>query len=373
MAILTAAILGRALSKRLKQTWILGELILGMVLGSSMGLPGAGSISDIGDIGLLLLLFSAGLSLDLDALKRMSLASGIVAALGVAFPLALGYAIAVLSGFPHSAALVAGAALVATSVGVSVSILAEYKMIDTKVGTLIIGAAVIDDVIGIMVLIALHGLLMEGTLDLRNMLSPIISAALLYGISLTALVKLGRRISKMVDLGGEDLLLMGFLVMLAFATLSEGIGLSTVIGAFVGGLVAGRTHFRRRLSDFFELIGNGFFIPIFFVTMGMKFNAAAFLSAGILVVWITIAAALGKVIGCGLGAKATGFGNRESLAVGIAMIPRAEVALVVIKIGLDGGFMDAHLASVLLATIALSVLMTPPLLSRSLKALGAKG
>lgn len=373
MAMLAAALLGRALSKRLKQTLILGELILGMALGSLMGSPSIGSISDIADIGVLLLLFSAGLSLDLGMLKRLSLASGLVAALGVAFPLAFGYAAAILSGFPHGAAFVAGAVLVATSVGVSVSILTEYKMIDTKVGALIIGAAVIDDVIGIMVLIALHGLLIGGALDLRNMLSPLISVVLLYGISLTVLAKLGRRISKMVHLGVEDLLLLGFLMMLAFATLSEGIGLSTVIGAFVGGLVAGQTHFRRRMSDAFSLIGDGFFIPLFFVAMGMRFNAAAFLSAGTLAIWITIAAALGKVIGCGLGAKAARFSNRESLAVGIAMIPRAEVALVMIKFGLDGGFIDASLASTLMATIALTVFMTPPLLSRALRALGAKG
>jgi len=372
LTILVAAGLGRMLSKGMKQTAILGELILGMILGNLIILSDPEPISRIADIGILLLLFSVGLGLNFEEFKRLEVASSIVAVFGVVLPFILGYFAAIFFKFSHTVALFVGTALVATSVSVSASVLTELKILHTRLSTFIIGAAVVDDVIGVMMMSVIVGSLTLGTIVIGKISLLIVLTILFFLISLTFVIKLGRKLSEKITLGKEDLLLLGLVIVLAFGLISEEIGLSAIVGAFIAGVIAGQTHFGERLREYVSLIGGGFFIPIFFVVVGMGFNIHEFANIGAFAAVVIIVAIVGKIVGCGLAARASKFSSRESFAIGVAMIPRAEVALIITKFGLENKFIGADTASTIMIMIIVTSLLTPPLLLKVLKMTGNK-
>lgn len=369
LAILVTAGLGRLLSRGLRQPAVFGELLLGMVLGSIVVLAPAAQapVSDIASIGILLLLFSTGLGLNFEEFKRLEVASSIVAISGVILPFILGYFAALWFGFSHIVALFVGVALVATSIGVGASILTELRMLRTKLGTLIIGAAVIDDVIGIIMISVLIGVVATGALPLWSIFSLILLTIAFFAVSLTAGIKLARKLADRITLGRENLLMAGLITVLAFGLITQGIGLAAIIGAFVAGLVVGQSHYARRLREHVALIGGSFFIPIFFVSIGMNFNVSAFASVGVFAAVLVGVAIVGKVVGCGIGAKVSKFSSSESFAVGVAMVPRAGVELILLKLGLDHGIIGPDIASAILVMVVITTLITPPSLWKALK------
>lgn len=369
LVILIAAGLGRLLSKGLRQPVVFGELFLGIILGNLIILaePAQAPVSDITSIGILLLLFSTGLGLNFEEFKRLEIASSSVAALGVVLPFILGYLVTIYFGFSYIVALFVGVALVATSIGVGASILTEFRMLRTRIGTLIMGAAVIDDVIGVVMMSVLIGFVATGSMPLQEMFLIVFLTILFFAVSFTVGIKLFRKLSEKLILGRENLLMLGLITVLIFGLITQEIGLAAIIGAFVAGLVVGQSHYARRLREHVSLIGGSFFIPIFFVTIGMSFDVSAFTSVGWFAVVLVIVAIIGKVVGCGLGAKTSKFSSRESFAVGIAMIPRAGVELILLKLGLDYGIIGADIASAILVMVLITTLITPPALWKALK------
>jgi len=374
LVILIAAGLGRLLSKGLRQPVVFGELFLGIILGNLIILaePAQAPVSDIASIGILLLLFSTGLGLNFEEFKRLEIASSSVAALGVVLPFILGYLVTIYFGFSYIVALFVGVALVATSIGVGASILTEFRMLRTRIGTLIMGAAVIDDVIGVVMMSVLIGFVATGSMPLQEMFLIVFLTILFFAVSFTVGIKFFRKLSEKLTLGREDLLMLGLIIVLIFGLITQGIGLAAIIGAFVAGLVVGQSHYARRLREHVSLIGGSFFIPIFFVTIGMSFDVSAFTSVGWFAVVLVTVAIIGKVVGCGLGAKASKFSSRESFAVGIAMIPRAGVELILLKLGLDYGIIGADIASAILVMVLITTLVTPPALGKALKMIKTK-
>jgi len=374
LVLLIAAGLGRLLSKGLRQPVVFGELFLGIILGNLIILaePAQAPVSDIASIGILLLLFSTGLGLNFEEFKRLEIASSSVAALGVVLPFILGYLVTIYFGFSYIVALFVGVALVATSIGVGASILTEFRMLRTRIGTLIMGAAVIDDVIGVVMMSVLIGFVATGSVPLQEMFLIVFLTILFFAVSFTVGIKLFRKLSEKLILGRENLLMLGLITVLIFGLITQEIGLAAIIGAFVAGLVVGQSHYARRLREHVYLIGGSFFIPIFFVTIGMSFDVSAFTSVGWFAVVLVIAAIIGKIVGCGLGAKASKFSSRESFAVGIAMIPRAGVELILLKLGLDYGIIGADIASAILVMVLITTLVTPPALGKALKMIKTK-
>jgi len=381
LMILVIAGLGRLLSKGLRQPAIFGELLLGMIFVSFIILTGLAEtgisdiltdsaemgISDMAKIGILLLLFSTGLGTNFEEFKRLEVTSSVVAISGVILPFILGYFATILFFNDHLVALFVGVALVATSVGVGASILTELRMLRTKIGSLIMGAAVIDDVIGIMLMSALISVAITGSISLAEIFLLIVSIVLFFLISLTIGIKLCKKLAEKIHIGREDLLLLGLVIVLAFVLISEELGITAIIGAFIAGLVVGQTHFARGLRPHVSLIGGAFFIPIFFVWMGMSFDVSAFVTVGWFALVLVIVAIVGKVVGCGAGALAAKLGGKESLAVGIAMMPRAGVELILVKLGLDHGIIGADIASAILVMVIITTLITPPSLWKALK------
>lgn len=375
--VLFAALMGRVLSRLIRQPVILGELILGAIVGNIILITNNGlldfdpSINYIADIGILFLLFSAGLSLNLKEFKKIEKSSSVVAILGVILPFILGYITAIWFGFPHITALFIGTALMATSIGVKAEVLFELGMMGTRLGSLIMGAAVIDDIISMIILTILLGVVKTGQFLVWEISIFLVLAVLFIfiGVLLTK-----EKVSSVLDkyllkirIGRESLLIIGVLVALMFSFIAENIGLSVIIGAFIAGMVLGQLSFFRELKDYVSLIGGGFFIPIFFVTVGMNFDFNAFLVMGSFAGVLLVVAIIGKLVGCSIGAKLTDFNNRDSIATGIAMIPRAGIELILVKLGLDYKIINAEIASAILIMVIITTLITPPALLKVLK------
>lgn len=367
LIILVAAGLGRVIAAKIKQPAILGELVFGMILGSIGIVTLTDSLNHLADIGIIILLFSAGLALDFQEFKRLGKPSVVVAFSGVILPFILGYVAAILFGFSQIIALFIGTALVATSVGVNTEVLSELKMLKSRIGTLIMGAAIADDVIGIILLGIVTGIAATGSIIIGKTIFVVLSAILFFLLTLTLGVKIFKKVLSHVTVKPENLLLLGLVIAFSFALFTESIGLALIIGAFVGGLLLGQTYIARSLWEKTTLIGESFFIPIFFVTIGMQFDIRTFTSIGFFAVVLIILAILGKLIGCGFGAKLCGFSQKESLAVGVAMIPRAGVELILLKLGMHYGIISTSLASAILMMVIVTTLITPPLLTKALK------
>ena len=375
--VLAAALVGRFLSKKLKQPVILGELVLGAIIGNIGLTMGEGAlvldpaVNNIADVGILFLLLFAGLSLNLKEFRKIEKSSALVALLGVILPFILGYITAIWFGFSHIIALFVGTALMATSIGVKAEILLELRIMGTRLGSLIMGAAVIDDVITMVILTILISVVKTGYVEIGE-ISIFLFLALLFLLTAVLLTKekissaLDKYLSK-IKLGRENLLIVGIVVALLFSLVAENIGLSIIIGAFIAGIILGQLSFFRGLKDYVSLIGGTFFIPVFFVTVGMTFDLNAFLSMSGFAGVLLMVAIVGKLVGCGLGAKLTKFDNRESIAAGVAMIPRAGVELILVKLGLDYEIINTEIASAILIMVIITTLITPPVLVKVLR------
>ncbi|KYK24351.1 hypothetical protein AYK25_00520 [Thermoplasmatales archaeon SM1-50] len=375
--VLVAALVGRYLSKKLKQPVIFGELVLGAIIGNIILLVNEGAsvlhpaINYIADIGILFLLLSAGLSLNLPEFKKIEKSSSLVAMFGVILPFILGYLTALWFGFSHIVSLFVGTALVATSIGVNAEILLEFGIMRTRLGSLIMGAAVIDDIIGIMILTTLISVIKTGYLHIWEMTILVVLVTFFLAIAvLLTKEKVSNTLDKhlaKIKLGKENLLIAGVVLALLFSLIAEKIGLSVIIGAFIAGIVLGQLSFFRGLKDYVSLIGSGFFIPVFFITVGMTFNFNAFLCMGWFAGCLLIVAIAGKFVGCSLAAKLTKFDTRESMAAGIAMISRGGIELILIKLGLDYEIINTEIASAIVIMVIITTLITPPALVRVLK------
>ncbi len=369
LLILLAAAGGRLLSLKLNQPEILGELILGIILGNIILLaPNAQKpVADVAKIGILLLLFLTGLDLDFERFKKSALPASGVAFGGVTLPFALGFFLGTSFGASTLESLFIGVSLVATSVGLSASILQDTGKLQTELGALIIDSAIIDDVIGIIMMTAIFGLASPGGFKIASTLYLIIFSILFFVLSLTLGIKAIKELSKRIRMEKENLLLGGLVILLLFAMITEKMGLAGVIGAFVAGLITGQTGYAQQLSESASLIGRGFFIPIFFVTVGMKFNIGQITSVGLFAIILAAFAIAGKILGCGIAAKLSNYTDKESIGTGIAMVPRAEVALIIAHFGVRNNVFGSEILSAIVIMVIVTTLITPTLLWRVLK------
>jgi Kef-type K+ transport system membrane component KefB len=244
-------------------------------------------------------------------------------------------------------------------------------MIGTRLGSLIMGAAVIDDIIAMVILTIIISVFKTGYLVVWE-IGLILLLTFLFLFIAIQLTK--EKVSNLLDksisktkLARESLLIMGVVIALLFSFIAENIGLSVIIGAFIAGIILGQLSSFRKLKDHVSLIGGGFFIPVFFVTTGMTFDLTAFFEIGIFATVLIIVAIVGKLVGCGLGARLTNFDKRESLATGVAMIPRAGVELILVKLGVDYGIITLEVSTAIVMMVIITTLITPPALVKVLR------
>jgi len=392
VVLLAAKSLGHVFSRYLKQPRVLGELFAGMLIGPyALGgipipylghlfppldelLPVSSELHSLAILGSVVLLFTAGLETDLEKFLRYSAAGLSVAVGGAVLPFLMALGVTVwfgqAQGLGSPAALMMATATVATSVGLTVAVLSEMRRMDTPEGATILSAAVIDDVIGLVVLAMVLNLVASDpggspTRPWVRLLMVVVKAgffwALLMAVAIFATRPVGRFIK---SFGGPGAVAtVGLALALLLAALAEKVGLALIIGAYTMGLALSRLdmtyELQRRMAPIRELL-----VPIFFCVMGMMVDFRRLPGVFAFGAAYTVVAMAGKLAGCGFGAYALGFNLKGAFRVGAGMCPRQEVALVVAAVGLASGAIDAELYGAAVMMTFVITVVSPPLLAR---------
>ena len=389
--ILAAAKLGGHLAVRIGQPAVLGELVAGVMLGSSdlagigwfRGIEGDVTVEVLARLGVIILLFEVGLESTVRDMLKVGLTSVLVAVLGVLAPFALGWGVSawMLPGKSAYVHAFLGATLTATSVGITARVLRDLRRSQSPEARVILGAAVIDDVLGLIMLAVVAGAISAadhgGSLSWVDIGFTLGKAVVFLFGALILGVYLSPRVFGLASrLSGQGILLVTALVFcFVLAYLASIIGLAPIVGAYAAGLILEDAHFRPFASrgeqqlEYLVHPLSTFLVPVFFVVMGMRVDLTAFARLDVLglAALLTLAAMIGKQA-CAIGAV----GRRlDSLSIGIGMMPRGEVGLIFANIGLglslagqpiiDQGIFSAVVIMVIVTTMA-----TPPLLKWSL-------
>ena len=370
--LLLAAKLGDELFKRIGQPPVIGEILAGVVVGPA--LLGWYQIGDettvFAEIGVVLLLFQVGVETRLGDLVRVGPTALAVGALGVILPFAGGFALGGLLGLPLAVSVFLAAALTATSVGITSNSLRDLGALRSRAGRTILGAAVIDDVLAMLILAFATGLA-AGSVSFER-IAVLIAVALAF----IAIVLVGgtqvlrRRRSLLTDPRFADTpFLPGMIIMLGLAALAAQIGLAAIIGAFLAGMVVGESSERHALETEVAPIA-AFFTPFFFGYIGAQVDLAGLgdLSTLGLLLGVTALAVATKFAGAFVGALREG--RAAALLIGWGMVPRGEVGIVVAGLGLQVGAIDGSLYSVVVGMAILTTLIVPPFLPRLVRAAG---
>ena len=363
-AILVAAKLGNEVFRRLGQPPVVGEILGGVIAGPAvLGVYEVNAETTLfAEIGVVLLLFQVGLETRLHDLLRVGTTALAVGVLGVILPFAGGFLAAELAGGDLALAVFLAAALTATSVGLTSNVLRDLGALRTRSGRIVLGAAIIDDVLAIMILSVAVGVA-AGGVDAVRAGSLIVVALLFIGVVVAGGTQiLRRRRSILTDPEfAETPFLPGMIVMLGLAALASLVGLAAIIGAFLGGMVVGESSERHALESEVAPVA-AFFTPFFFGFIGAQVDLAglASIDALLLLAGITALAIASKFVGAFIGAIREG--RRRAALVGWGMVPRGEVGIVVAGLGLSQGAIDAKIYSVVVGMAIITTLVVPPLL-----------
>lgn len=368
--ILVAARLAGMLSRRIGMPAVLGELLAGLVLGpSALGWVQMNTtLGSVSDIGVLLLMFIAGLETDLRQMRQVGKASTFAAVGGVLLPFAGGVGIGALLGMDVYHSLFLAAALTATSVSVSVQVLSEAGQLRSKAGLVILGAAITDDVLGILLLSVVLALAGQGV----SLWLTLLRLALFFPIALLVgkfmVEPLIRWIGRQHTTEAGLALVLALVLFYGWAAEALG-GLAAITGAYVAGVLVGRQgDVREWVGKGVGILGHGVFIPVFFVTVGLRTNLHEALVAPWLVLGVTAVAVLSKTLGAGFGARLAGCTRPEADTIGAGMVARGEVALVVATLGLSSGLMTPTTFTVVIIMALVTTVVTPLLLKLALPA-----
>ncbi|MBI3565823.1 MAG: cation:proton antiporter [Elusimicrobia bacterium] len=367
---MSAKIFGE-LAERLGQPPVLGELLGGVVLGFGLFKffdPADPALALMAEFGIVLLLFETGIDSDLTRLLKAGPASSAVAGAGVILPFALGYALMKAMGRGGMEAVFVGAALTATSVGITARVLSDMGKLDLPEAQIILGAAVIDDILGIIILSAVQGAAASGSLSWAAVARTAFMSAAFLGAALwagprvsEALVGLVRRMR-----GRGILIVPAVSFALAMSLLAHSFGTALIVGAFTAGVLLARTDRREDIQGALKPVAD-LFVPIFFVMVGAKVRLDAYdpSVAGnrpmlVLAFLLVAVAVLGKVA-CGWAAPGPGL---RRFGIGAGMIPRGEVGLIFAQIGLASGAIDAPVYTAIVGMVIVTTFLAPPLLKR---------
>ena len=371
--ILLATLIGGQFSARLKLPAVVGELLAGIIVGPAVLnlVQPTEIIKVLSDIGVIFLMFLAGLDSDLKTLKRLLRPSVLVAGFGMIVPIIIAYFTGILFAFSQVESLFLGLTFSATSVSISVAVLQEMGRLEGKEGMTILGAAVADDLLSIILLSIVSGLTgvsEPGSNKGKDLILSLLTQAafliLLVFVSvyvIPRLINLSQRLTLPVP---ETLVAMIIVVMASWG--AEKVGLSNVIGAFFAGLALNRTSAQKTLKKNFTVIGYSSFIPIFFVSIGLNMSIKGILNDFILFFVLVIGSVFSKLVGAGLGAKIAGFSNSSALLVGTGMVSRGEMALVVAQMGLTNHLLAPAAYSTVIGAIIMTTVVSPFLLKWSI-------
>ena len=369
--IIVSAKLFGLIARRLHAPQVAGEIIAGLIIGPTLfDLVEAGDfLSGMAEIGVILLMFSAGLETDIDKLKKSGVKATILACTGVAVPLVLGailymsfYGFAAPGSMEFIKALFIGTILTATSVSITVQVLKELGKISTDVGATIMSAAIIDDVIGIVVLTAVLGLKDPSA----NLITVVIKTVAFFVLSFVVGIAIFK-IMKKVEIKWPHtrrIPILGLALAFAMSYVADKyFGVADITGAYVAGIILSSLDNSEYIDRKMDINSYMIFGPVFFASVGLQTNlktvdmtilafSAAFVIVGL----------LGKVVGCGLVAKLLKYNTSDALKIGVGMMTRGEVALIVAQRGLKAEIIDSRYFTAVILLIILSSILTPIIL-----------
>lgn len=361
--VLFATKLAGNLAARIGQPSVLGKIIVGIILGPAL----LGWVHDtelltvFSQIGVLLLMFLAGLETDLQEMNRNKKAAIFVALGGIILPVVLGYAGAQYYGLSTGESIFIGLLLSATSVSISVQALRELGWLNSKEGSTLLGAAVLDDIV-VVILIAVAMSFFAGS---DTNIGLLIGKKVLFFAVLIVLAKWFIpqfiKVFKKFRVT-ESILSAGLIICFGLSYFAEFLGIAGIIGAFFAGIAIAQTEYRKEIEHKVEPIAYGIFVPFFFVSIGLAVSFDGISNQIGFIVVFSIIAVLSKFIGSGLGAKLAGFNTKSSMGVGAGMVSRGEVALILAAMGLEGGLLPGNYYTSIIIVIIVTTIVTPPLL-----------
>lgn len=364
--ILVTTSLAAHICRRIGVPGVVGQLLVGLIVGAGgLNLIHSSELIHISsEIGVILLMFLAGLESDIELLKKYFKPGMLVAIFGVIFPLLLGAGGGFIFKSTATEAFFFGVVLAATSVSISVEVLKELHAVNTKEGSTILGASVVDDILIVLVLsISLTFLGANqgngGSLGL-TLLKELIYFGLIFLLVrwiAPYLMKLSERIYTTASV-----IIMSLIICLGMSYVADLVGLSSVIGAFFAGIAVGQTKVKEKVFLNVEAIGYAIFIPVFFVNIGLEVELASIIKQFPFITLFVLIAVISKLFGGYLGSKMAGFSNNSAWMVGAGMISRGEMALIVLQIGQTGGLIPEKYFAPMVITILISTLVSPLIL-----------
>jgi len=340
---------------------IVGPVVLGVVEESE-------AIKVMAELGIFFLMLHAGLETSPKDLFKASKRAILVGVGGVILPFALGFGVSELFGYSLAESLFIAMGLSITAIAVSAKLFKDYAIMSSRVAHITMGAAIIDDILGLILFSVVLSIADTGTINLAELAILIAKIMAFFGIVLFLGKKFFNQIHKMIYAGNKAFTFT-IVIALAFGLLAEAIGLHIIIGAFLAGLFIREevveTGLFNKIEDRVYGLAYSLFGPIFFASLAFHLDFSAFKTAALFTVVVIIIATAGKIIGCGLAARATGLGPKESLSIGLAMNSRGAVELIIASIGLEYGVIGTEVFSILVVmsftTTIISILGLKPL------------
>ena len=384
--VIAAAKMAGALASRIGQPAVFGEIVIGLILGPTVlnvlgwsiftgaagpethGNADLGSIvRDLAEIGVILLMFVAGLETDVPEMRRVGKVAFWSAFGGVVLPLVGGALTASAFGFPlYWEGIFIGTILTATSVSISAQTLLELGALRSREGATILGAAVIDDVMGIILLSLVVAFAKASTsgVDLAHVGGVALRIVVFFVVAVFA----GRWMPAMLGWAGrlpvsQAVLATAVVIALLYAWAAEYVGaVAAITGAYAAGVLIAQTEFKKEIDAGIHPLAYSLFVPVFFISIGLQANGRALGDQVAFTIALVLVAIVAKALGCGLFARVSGFTNQQAIRVGAGMISRGEVGLIVAGYGLSNGLIGTQVFSASVIMVLATTMVTPPLL-----------
>ncbi|MGH0677863.1 sodium:proton antiporter [Bacillus cereus] len=361
--ILLSTKLAGDLSVRLGQPSVLGKLIVGIVIGPAVlgWIENSELLTQLSNVGVILLMFMAGLETDLEELNANRNSSLAVALGGIVLPFVGGYVSGLVMGMEQGNAVFLGLLLCATSVSISVQTLRDLGKMKTRESTTMLGAAVFDDILVVILLAFAMSFLGTDDVNLTMViLKKVVFFASIILIGWKGVPAIMRWLSPLRV--SESIVSAALIICFSFAYFGELLGIAGIIGAFAAGIAISQTNYKHEVEKKVEPIAYAMFVPVFFVSIGMNITFDGIGNQIWFILALTIIAVLTKLIGCGFGARMTGFDAKSSAIIGAGMVSRGEVALIIAGTGLSSGLLAQDYFTAIVIVVILTTMITPPML-----------
>lgn len=364
--ILTASLISTIFSKRLGIPIVVGQIFIGIVLAPAVlgWLHGGHTLEVFSEIGVILLMFLAGLESNLSELKKHLRPSLLIAAAGVLVPLLVFSGVTYILGYGFSTSIFYGIVFAATSVSITVEVLQEYGKLSSKAGAIILGAAVVDDILAVLLLsIFTATQSTTGNIGIQFLLEFLFFVFLFLAYRFVPI--LWSFVEKLPIFAKHTS--VALIVCLTFSLLADAVGMSAVIGAFFAGISLSQTKVAHEIENYSSAIAYAVFIPVFFISIAISVDFEAIFSHPLLILVFTVLALLTKFLPSYLLGQRMGLSRSESSLIGTGMISRGEMALIIAQIGISSQLIDKSLYSELVIIIILSTVIAPFLIQRALR------